>query len=84
MSIVDTGTQLKLDRRQLRALEMVSSNCEIKKVAFGNYLVKSQSRSAYYFVRGSSSKWTCNCKDYANTKMWCKHIYAVRLWKNSR
>ena len=84
MIIAEAGTQLKLDTRQLRALEMVSGNCEIKKIGFGSYLVKSQSTGSYYNVRASKSKWTCECKDYANRKVWCKHIYAVRMWNSEK
>ncbi len=81
MSLVNENLkQLKLDQRQIRAWEMLSSHCEIRIARPNEYLVKSQSRKNFYNVRKlEEDDWTCECPDYSNRKVPCKHIHAVRL-----
>ena len=77
------GLPEKLDARQMRAWEMLSSNrCDIRRFNADedSYLVRSQSTTGYYEVRRlKDSTWVCECPDYANRKIPCKHIFAVRF-----
>jgi len=74
----------KMDKRQLRAWEMISSKCDIRRLDSDSYLVRSQTKGNFYHVRNADgSGWTCECPDYANRKVDCKHIYAVKFSSNS-
>jgi hypothetical protein len=81
MSMVNANLkQLKLDSRQLRAWEIVSDDRDIRKISENEYEVKSQSGQKFYRVKYLyKDGWTCECPDYTNRKVPCKHIYAVEL-----
>jgi hypothetical protein len=69
----------------MRAWEMLSSkSCDIRPFQqdgrYSSYLVRSQSTTGYYEVRKlADSSWVCECPDFANRKLPCKHIYAVKF-----
>jgi hypothetical protein len=70
----------KLEPRQLKAMEMLADNCKIEFMKPNTYLVHSQSGEQYYTVKHRGPKdWSCNCPDYANRQIECKHIYAVKF-----
>ncbi len=78
------GLPEKLDARKMRAWDILSSKrCDIRrfrKDEEDSYLVKSQSTTGYYEVRKlKDSTWVCECPDYKNRRIPCKHIYAVRF-----
>ncbi len=68
---------VKLETRQVRAWEMLSSGNEIERINEDAYRVKSQSGNGSYLVARQGSDWSCECLDYANRQVACKHIYAV-------
>jgi len=75
---------VKLEARQIRAWEMLSNGCEIKRLSENAYRVKSQSGKGYYLVNRQDADWSCQCPDYANRQVACKHIYAVYFSLNFR
>ena len=75
---------IKLEARQIRAWEMLSNGCEIKRINENAYRVKSQSGNGFYQVTRQDSDWLCQCPDYANRQVACKHIYAVYFSLNFR
>jgi hypothetical protein len=90
------GLSEKMDARQLRAWQMLTSkNFDIRRFRDAdddneeeeeeNYLVKSQSTTGYYEVRKlKDSSWACECPDFANRRIPCKHIYAVKYKSEGR
>jgi len=75
---------IKLEARQVRAWEMLSNGCEIKRIDENAYRVKSQSGNGFYVVARQDSDWSCECPDYVNRQVACKHIYAVFFSLNFR
>jgi len=78
-------------RRQIRGMEIASSNPQIKKVSKLNYKIRSQSnQEAWYDVRKKygrnlggrqDGKWICDCPDFQSRQADCKHIHAVLFFK---
>ena len=75
---------VKLEARQIRAWEMLSNGNEIKRLNENAYRVKSQSGNGFYLVSRKGSDWSCECADYTNRELACKHIYAVYFSLNFR
>ncbi len=75
---------VKLETRQVRAWEMLSNGNEIERINENTYRVKSQSGNGSYLVSRRGSDWSCECLDYANRQVACKHIYAVYFSLNFR
>jgi putative transposase len=75
---------VKLEARQVRAWEMLSNGNEIKRLNENAYRVKSQSGNGFYLVAREGSDWTCECPDFVNRQIACKHIYAVYFSLNFR
>jgi len=75
---------VKLEARQVRAWEMLSNGNEIKRLNENAYRVKSQSGNGFYLVTRQGADWACECPDYANRQIACKHIYAVYFSLNFR
>jgi putative transposase len=73
-----------MEARQVRAWEMLSNGNEIKRLNENVYRVKSQSGNGYYLVSKQGADWACECPDYANRQIACKHIYAVYFSLNFR
>jgi len=75
---------VKLETRQVRAWEMLSNGNEIKRLNENAYKVKSQSGNGFYLVAREGEDWTCECPDFVNRQVACKHIYAVYFSLNFR
>jgi len=77
----DLQQQQKPDLRKVRARQMLSSDGDIRKIRKDDYLVKSQVSGRYYHVRKSANLgWVCECPDFMNRRVQCKHIYAVKMY----
>lgn len=85
----DGGTQLELtaffQTREQLAIQIATAGDSIRRVTKNYFLVKSQSRKAWYKVRRLQDRdlWTCECADFMyrlskNTDKNCKHILAVQ------
>jgi transposase-like protein/DNA-directed RNA polymerase subunit M/transcription elongation factor TFIIS len=75
---------VKLEARQVRAWEMLSNGNEIKRINENAYRVKSQSGNGSYLVVREGLDWSCECPDFVNRQVACKHIYCVFFSRNLR
>jgi transposase-like protein len=75
---------IKLETRQVRAWEMLSNGNEIKRINENAYRVKSQSGNGSYMVLREGLDWSCECPDFVNRQVACKHIYCVFFSQNFR
>jgi len=66
---------VKLEARQIRAWEMLSNRNEIRRINENAYRVKSQSGNGSYLVVRDGMDWTCECPDFVQRQIACKHIY---------
>jgi len=73
-----------LETRQVRAWEMLSNGNEIKRINENAYRVKSQSGKGSYLVVREDMDWTCECPDFVNRQVACKHIYCCFFSLNLR
>lgn len=73
-----------LEARQIRAWEMLSNGTEIKRLNENAYRVKSQSGNGHYLVTRMGEDWACECPDFLNRQVACKHIYATFFSLNFR
>lgn len=65
-----------MDAREQRGL-VIAATCRIEKAQRGAYYVPSQSRSGTkYRVEPAANR--CDCPDYREMGLTCKHLYAVR------
>jgi transposase-like protein len=58
-------------------LEILSKGDQIKRINADSYRVNSQSGNGSYLVTRHGKEWSCECSDYVNRQVVCKHIYAV-------
>ncbi len=63
--------------RELRGLEILSKGEQIRRIDADTYRVKSQNGNGAYLVVRHGKEWACECPDYANRQVACKHIYSV-------
>jgi putative transposase len=75
---------VKLETRQIRAWEMLSNGNEIKRINENAYRVKSQSGNGSYLVIREGMDWTCECPDFVNRQVACKHIFCCFFSLNLR
>ena len=70
-------------QRELRALGIVVTGGQLRKVGEGRYEVLSQSGPGHHEVRGLGGNWSCDCQDFQKRRDMCKHtaavIFALRL-----
>jgi len=67
------------------ALAIVARGDQIETVSPTEYVVRSQSKlDTKYRVTVSRDRWECECAFYAETKIACIHIYAVRFREGLR
>jgi transposase-like protein/DNA-directed RNA polymerase subunit M/transcription elongation factor TFIIS len=78
------GLAVTLEARQVRAWEMLSNGNEIKRINENAYRVKSQSGNGSYLVLREGMDWTCECPDFVNRQVACKHIYCCFFSQNFR
>jgi putative transposase len=78
------GLAVTLESRQIRAWEMLSNGNEVKRINENAYRVKSQSGNGSYMVARNGDDWTCECPDFVNRQVACKHIYCVFFSLNFR
>lgn len=70
MTTIDNG-------RKLRGLAIVAQAGTIERINSETYRVKSQSGSGWYLVAKESGEWKCECPDFMNRGVICKHVFAV-------
>jgi transposase-like protein len=90
--ILYTATDMKevdvkemINARKVRGMTILEEGIEPKEVNKSRWIVPSQSGNGAYTVRffyTPNMKWTCTCPDYEHRGLPCKHINAVKIWKN--
>ena len=75
---VDTGIRMNTDNgRKVRALAIVAQAGTIDRLDSKTYRVKSQSGNGWYQVGKDGGEWKCECPDFRNRSVVCKHVFAV-------
>ncbi|MCP8307116.1 MAG: IS1 family transposase [archaeon] len=65
------------DIRPQRAIQILAKENQIKRIDASTYKVKSQSGHGSYLVIKVGDEWKCECPDYMNRGVTCKHIYSI-------
>jgi transposase-like protein len=63
--------------RKLRGLAILAQAGTINRIDSKTYSVKSQSGAGWYRVTEENGEWRCECPDFVNRGVVCKHCYAV-------
>lgn len=63
--------------RKLRGLAIVAQAGTIDRIDAKTYRVKSQSGNGWYLVKREGGEWRCECPDFVNRGVVCKHCFAV-------
>lgn len=63
--------------RRMRALAIVAQAGTIERIDPKTYKVKSQSGNGWYQVAKHGGEWRCECPDFVNRGVVCKHVFAV-------
>lgn len=74
-----------INDRKARGMIFLEEGFEPKEVNKSTWIVPSQSGNGTYTVRyfkTTNSRWLCDCPDFEHRGIKCKHINAVKIWKN--
>src|SRR3989442_10405726 len=72
----------EITRRELKALTIVGQKDQITKINAVTFTVKSQTSDSEHVVAHIYNQgWACSCPDYTSRQKDCKHIYAVKIFK---
>jgi len=73
-----------VNARKTRGMIYLENGFEPKEIDNKTWIVPSQTGNDAYTVRYSinPSRWECTCKDFELRGIPCKHINAVKIWKN--
>lgn len=63
--------------RKMRALAIVAQAGTISRIDSKTYRVKSQSGNGWYQVTKEGREWVCECPDFVNRGVVCKHVFAT-------
>lgn len=76
-----------INARKARGMILLEQGFEPQAVNKSTWIIPSQTGNGTYSVRyfkSPSSHWICTCKDFELRGLPCKHITAVKIWKNLR
>lgn len=72
-----------INSRKARGMILLEEGFEPNEVNGHTWIVPSQkSNLSYTIIHGEHNRWSCTCKDFELKGIPCKHIYAVRIWRN--
>jgi putative transposase len=72
-----------VNARKARGMLLLEEGFEPNEINPHTWIVPSQkSNGSYTIIHGEHNRWSCTCKDFELKGIPCKHIYAVRIWKN--
>jgi transposase-like protein len=74
-----------INARKARGMTYLESGFEPKEINQYNWIVPSQTGNGTYTVHFSNTPhflWKCTCPDFELRGVPCKHINAVKIWKN--
>ena len=76
-----------INARKARGMILLEQGFEPQAVNKSTWIIPSQTGNGTYSVRyfkSPNSHWICTCKDFELRGLPCKHINAVKIWKNLR
>jgi len=68
--------------RRARGMLYLENGFEPKEINFKTWIVPSQTGNGTYTVNVFQRHWKCTCPDFELRGIPCKHINAVKIWKN--
>jgi predicted nucleic acid-binding Zn finger protein len=73
-----------VNKRKVRGMLLLEKGIEPKEVKPLVWIVPSQTGKKAYTIRKvwGNNHWLCSCPDYKHMGLPCKHIIAVKIWKN--
>ena len=74
-----------INARKARGMILLENGIEPKELNKSTWVIPSQTGNGTYTIRffyTPNMKWTCTCPDYELRGLPCKHISAVKIWKN--
>ena len=73
-----------INKRKARGMTLLEQGFEPKEINSYTWVVPSQSGCSTYTVvfNYRRNRWKCTCPDYELRGLPCKHISAVKIWKN--
>lgn len=69
-----------MEDREIRGMAIISKGYTPKTINRDTYLVPSQSDEKIKYKVNYSQKWSCDCPDFKNRNMECKHIHAIKFY----
>ena len=73
-----------VNARKARGMILLEEGFEPKEINSHSWIVPSQNGCGTYQVSVFQRHWKCSCPDYLKRGVECKHICAVKIWKNLR
>lgn len=73
-----------INARKARGMILLEEGFEPKEIDHKTWIVPSQNGCGTYQVNVFQRHWKCTCPDYQKRGVECKHICAVKIWKNLR
>ena len=71
-----------VNARRARGMIYLENGFEPKEMNFKTWIVPSQTGNGTYTVNVFQRHWKCTCPDFELRGILCKHINAVKIWKN--
>jgi len=78
------NNQVLENPRTIKGYGILMNGSTITQLDHTTFLVPSQSIKLKYKVQRVNDGWSCECPDHQFRLLYCKHIYAVKLWLNLR
>jgi len=76
----DKKEVLDYQGRKIRGLAIITKGDNPEPLQRNCYLIPSQSGQGKYLVCKKMYHWTCECLDYKQREIECKHIHAIKFW----
>jgi len=81
--MTDVNIKEMVNKRKARGMILLEEGFEPKEIAMRTWMVPSQTGNGTYTINLSTRRrWSCTCPDYEHRGVECKHICAVKIWKN--
>jgi len=72
-----------INARKARGIILLEEGFKPSEVNPHTWIISSQKgNGSYTIIHGEHNRWSCTCKDFELKGIPCKHIYAVRIWRN--
>ena len=75
---------LNHDGRKIRGYAIISKGDNLEIINDNVYRVPSQSGNGTYIVAINHEKFACECPDFQTRQIYCKHIYAIMFWRETK